>query len=128
MKILNSRTLSILPKNSLIKWFSTRIKERRLKKMLTRKKKLCILAILALTLIIVSACSTAPAKIEVVDPALAFPYFPDPLDAVGNPVPELIDQTVMIPVWYWIKITEYVIEVEKVREIYEAWQLVYEKR
>jgi hypothetical protein len=32
---------------------------------------------------------------------------------------------VELPLWYWLQITEYVIEVEKLREIYESWQGVY---
>ena len=90
-----------------------------------RKKNLCILATALLILVIVSTCSTPPAKIEVVDPALSFPFFPDPLDAEGKPIPVQIGDNVVVPFWYWIKIAEYVIEVEKVREIYEAWQAIY---
>jgi hypothetical protein len=78
-----------------------------------------------LILTILSTCSTAPAKTEVVDPRLSFPDFPDPLDAQGKPIPTLNGETVTIPLWYWIQITDYVIEVEKLREIYGSWQKVY---
>jgi len=53
------------------------------------------------------------------------PYFPSPLDADGKPIPALDGQSVTVPLWYWIKITEYVVDVEKVREIYEAWKKIY---
>ena len=91
----------------------------------TRKKKLCIPAILTLILTTVSACYTAPPRTGAVDPALTFPYFPDPLDAEGNPIPVQDGRNVVVPLWYWIKITEYVIDVEKVREIYVAWKIIY---
>ena len=90
-----------------------------------RKKNLCILVMILLTLITVSMCSTAPVRIEVIDPSLAFPYFPDPLGADGKPIPILVEQNVIIPLFYWRKITEYVIEVEKTREVYEAWREIY---
>jgi hypothetical protein len=32
---------------------------------------------------------------------------------------------VTVPLWYWLKIAEYVADVEKVREQYEAWREVY---
>ena len=93
--------------------------------MRTKRNRLCTLAIALLILITVSSCSTAPVRTEVVDPALTFPYFPDPLDADGKPIQVLADGQVVIPAWYWIKIAEYVVDVEKVREIYEAWRGVY---
>jgi len=37
-------------------------------------------------------------------------------------------QSVVVPLWYWVKVTEYVIEVEKCREIYEAWREIYAER
>jgi hypothetical protein len=79
--------------------------------------------LLILILLTVSMCS--PVKTESVDPALSFPYFPDPLDAGGKAIPVQAGGNVQVPLWYWIKITEYVIEVEKAREMYEAWRSVY---
>jgi hypothetical protein len=85
--------------------------------------------ILALTLTILSTCSTTPPveAPKAVDPALDFPLFPDPFRPDGTPIPafDLGAQTVMVPLAYWLKITEYVVDVEKVRETYEAWQEVY---
>ena len=93
--------------------------------MRTRKSKLCVLATLLLISAIALTCSTAPVKTEVVDPVLTLPYFPDPLDAEGKPIPVLADGNVTVPLWYWTKIAEYAVDVEKVRGIYKAWQKIY---
>ena len=90
-----------------------------------RGKNLCILAMILLISTIVLTCSTAPAKTEVVDPSLTIPYFPAPFDSEGKAIPVLVGQNVTVPLWYWIKITEYVVDVEKTREVYEAWQKIY---
>ena len=66
-------------------------------------------------------------KTKVVDLRLSFPVFPDPVGVEGTVIPVREGELVKIPLWYWIKITEYVIEVEKTREIYEAWLSVYIK-
>jgi hypothetical protein len=70
-----------------------------------------------------SGCSTIPGRIET--PDLSFPRFPDPFRPDGSPVPVLEGETVKVPVDYWKRIVEYVIDVEKVREQYEAWKAVY---
>jgi hypothetical protein len=66
-----------------------------------------------------------PAKTEVIDPELSFPYFPDPFGKDGKSIPIQEGDNVVIPLWYWIRITEFVIEVEKSREVYESWQSIY---
>jgi hypothetical protein len=71
------------------------------------------------------SCSTAQVRTGVIDPGLSFPAFPDPLDEAGKPIPVLEGDAVKMPLWYWTRIAEYVVEVEKVREIYEGWQGVY---
>ena len=93
--------------------------------MRTLKKILCVLVTMLLILATASTCSTAQARTETADPALRFPYFPDPLDADGKPIPAHVGENVVVPLWYWIKIAEYVIEVEKTREVYEAWRTIY---
>ena len=90
-----------------------------------RKNKHCILAMIVLILITVSNCSTTPAKTEVVDPALTFPFFPDPLDGDGKPILSQIDGNVILPMWYWLKIVEYVVDTKATQETYEAWKKVY---
>jgi hypothetical protein len=45
----------------------------------------------------------------------------------GKIIPVLKGETVCIPFWYWIKIAEYAVEVEKAKEMYEAWQTIYIK-
>jgi hypothetical protein len=93
--------------------------------MRTNGKKLCIPGTLLLILLTALTCSTAPQGIRTADPALDFPVFPDPLGPDGRPVPVLEGEAVKIPLWYWLKITEYVVDAEKVREQYEAWRRVY---
>jgi hypothetical protein len=53
---------------------------------------------------------------------LSFPEFPDPLDAEGNMIPQHEAGIVSVPLWYWIKITEYSVDVERLRLEYEAWE------
>jgi hypothetical protein len=89
------------------------------------KKRLYIPAMLLLILVIVSTCSTTPPRIETIDPGLSFPVFPDPIGEDGKAIPVLDGETVKVPLWYWSKIAEYMVEVEKAREIYEGWQDVY---
>jgi len=70
-------------------------------------------------------CSTTPAKTVAADPGLAFPDFPDPYDAQGNRIPVLSGSVVEVPLWYWMRIAEYVVEVEKTKEIYKGWREIY---
>jgi hypothetical protein len=59
------------------------------------------------------------------DPGLSFPLFPDPFKD-GVAIPVLEGETVRVPLYYWKQITEYVIEVQKAKEQYDAWRLIYE--
>ena len=94
--------------------------------MLMLKKILCVLAMMLLILATVSMCSTAQAgPAEAVDPALSFPSFPDPYDSEGNPIPRLEGNSVIVPKDFWIGIVVYVIDVERCREVYEAWCKIY---
>jgi hypothetical protein len=43
----------------------------------------------------------------------------------GAAVPVLEGEVVRVPLWYWKKIAEYVVDVERAREVYEAWREVY---
>jgi len=62
---------------------------------------------------------------EVIDPALSFPFFPDPYGADGEETIWRDGQNAVMPLWYWLKVVEYVIEVERCREVYEAWREIY---
>jgi hypothetical protein len=106
---------------------NTRPKKRRQSKMRTRKKRLCIPAILAVILIILSTCSTTPPAPPVDPSASLSPGFLDPWALSGAPVAvlDLEAGTVTVPLAYWFKIAEYVVDVEKVRETYEGWREVY---
>jgi hypothetical protein len=91
-----------------------------------RRRERYIPVTMLLILIILSGCSTAPAAgARPPDPGLEFPRFPDPFGADGEAIPVLEGEEVTLPLWYWKKITEYVVDVEKVREQYKAWREVY---
>jgi hypothetical protein len=45
--------------------------------------------------------------------------------ADGEAVPVLEGDAVRVPLWYWRKIAEYAVDVERAREVYEAWREVY---
>lgn len=45
--------------------------------------------------------------------------FPNPFDQNGNAIVKLEGDTVTMPLWYWLKITEYVIDVESNKELQE---------
>jgi hypothetical protein len=53
--------------------------------------------------------------------------FPDPLGPDGKAVPALEGDVVSMPLAYWLKIAEYQINVERLRQEYEAWLEVWEK-
>jgi hypothetical protein len=63
--------------------------------------------------------------IKAPDPALEFPLFPDPIGADGKAVPVLEGEEVTLPLWYWKRIAEYAVDMERAREQYEAWREVY---
>lgn len=44
-------------------------------------------------------------------------HFPSPFDENGNAIVSLDGETVTMPLWYWLKITEYVIDVETNKEL-----------
>jgi hypothetical protein len=59
------------------------------------------------------------------DPALSFPAFPNPTNRDGSRIPVLRDKAVTVPFWYWQKIVDYALEVEKACKQYAAWQRIY---
>jgi hypothetical protein len=75
---------------------------------------------------ILLSCSTvAPAEIKPVPLELDFPLFPDPFDLEGEPLVRLEVGRVWMPLNYWLRITEYQIEVEVTRQEYESWREIY---
>jgi hypothetical protein len=56
---------------------------------------------------------------------LSSPRFPDPIGADGEAIPVLEGDTVRVPLQYRRKIAEYAVDVERAREVYEAWREVY---
>ena len=43
--------------------------------------------------------------------------FPKPYDSEGNSIVELNNETVEMPLWYWLKIVEYAIDVKANTEL-----------
>ena len=78
--------------------------------MLNKKKTICTLAIIQTILItLLISCKTLPNT--VVNPIQIETEFPSPYDENGKAIVTLeTDGNVKMPLWYWLKITEYVIE------------------
>lgn len=81
--------------------------------------------IILILIILLTCCKTQAVVNEIVDPQLDFPKFPSPFDKDGNAIPNFIDGNIIIPLWYWILIAEYVVDNDKAREQYEGWKSVY---
>jgi hypothetical protein len=56
---------------------------------------------------------------------LSFPAFPSPTNQDGSRIPVLKDNAVTLPFWYWQKLVDYALDVEKVCKQYQDWQRVY---
>lgn len=90
--------------------------------MQSRKKKAFILAILTQILITaLTSCKTLrpEEKKEVIQIEASFP---PPYDENGNQIVILEDDIVKMPLWYWLKITEFAVDVEtnlKLQELKE---------
>lgn len=56
-----------------------------------------------------TSCTSTPSE-----PDLYWTSFPDPIDSEGNSVLgfDEINETVLVPLWYWKKIINYVINTE----------------
>jgi hypothetical protein len=77
-------------------------------------------------LIIPSACSTVSREAKSLPLNLSFPVFPPPIDASGKTIPVLEDGRVVLPLSYWLKITEYAVDMDGVRRRYESWKDIAE--
>ena len=89
--------------------------------MQSRKKKAFILAILTQILITaLTSCKTLrPEEKKTIQ---IEPQFPSPYDENGNQIVILEDDVVKMPLWYWLKITEFAVDVEtnlKLQELKE---------
>lgn len=80
--------------------------------MLNKKKIICTLAIIQTILIThLISCKTLPNT--VVNPIQIETAFPSPYDENGKAIVTFEnDGNVKMPLWYWLKITEYVIETD----------------
>ncbi len=74
------------------------------------------LALMLSVLTLLSACCTTSPVVGPSLPALEWPAFPAP-DGVT-----LADGVVSMPLDYWLGIARYAVDVERVREIIDAWR------
>ena len=81
------------------------------------KKILYILATMSIiSTIALTSCRTS--QITAVEPVQIETHFPPPYDENGNSVVLFDDgNTVKMPLWYWLKITEYAIDTESNKEL-----------
>ena len=84
---------------------------RNIKKILYILATMSIISATALT-----SCRTS--QITAVEPLQIETHFPPPYDENGNSVVLFDDgNTVKMPLWYWLKITEYAIDTESNKEL-----------
>ena len=62
-----------------------------------------------------TCCTTSPASLPL--PPLDWPTFPDPVGRVT-----LVDETVTMPLDYWLAVARYAVDADAVRQIVEAWR------
>lgn len=75
-----------------------------------------------MTLLLVS-CTTVPKKTNS-ELDLAFPRFPDPVQEDGTTIVvyDVESDSVSMPLWYWKKITRYVLFVDETEKIYDSYK------
>ena len=81
-----------------------------------KKTVFTLITVLVLTTALTSCKSTQKNSTET-KPIQIKTHFPNPFDENGNAIVSLNGETVSMPLWYWIKITEYVIDVETNKEL-----------
>lgn len=83
-----------------------------LKKKMQKLKKLCTLMMMLIIL------TTAFTSCQTTERAIEFPDFPNPV-VDGISVVAYTEDTGLIsmPLWYWLEITEYVIDIETIRSV-----------
>lgn len=80
-----------------------------------KKTVFTLITVLVLTIALTSCKSTQ--KVQNVQPIQIETHFPAPYDENGNAIVQFDGETVTMPLWYWLKITEYVIDVETNKEL-----------
>lgn len=79
-------------------------------------KKRIYLFIFLLSLILFFACKSTQTENQI-KPVQIETHFPSPYDENGNAIVTINNDVVSMPLWYWLKITEYVIDVETNEEL-----------
>lgn len=71
-----------------------------------------------------TSCQSSPqvvTEVETVVPPLTFPTPPDPAGFV-----EVVDGEVIVSIDWWIRLAEYMLDVDATRKQYELYQQAYE--
>lgn len=79
-------------------------------------KKKIFLFIFLFCLIIFASCKSTQTENQT-KPVQIETHFPNPYDENGNAIVTINGEVVSMPLWYWLKITEYVIDVETNEEL-----------
>ena len=66
-------------------------------------------------MLLLTSCQSSPVEVEPIPIEIEWPTPPDPPNQVG-----IKDGIVYMPLDYWISLIEYVVDVERVRQTYEA--------
>lgn len=85
--------------------------------MQTKRKTKFILILIVLSTILLTFCKSTQKNSTEINPPQIETHFPNPYDENGNAIVSLDGETVSMPLWYWLKITEYVIDVETNKEL-----------
>lgn len=85
--------------------------------MQTKRKTKFILILIVLSTILLTFCKSTQKNSTEINPPQIETHFPNPYDENGSAIVSLDGETVSMPLWYWLKITEYVIDVETNKEL-----------
>lgn len=81
-----------------------------------KKRKICTVMIITLLMLLWTSCKSTQTENQI-KPVQVETHFPSPYDENGNAIVTINNDAVSMPLWYWLKITEYVIDVETNKEL-----------
>ncbi|MCP4159102.1 MAG: hypothetical protein GY760_03430 [Deltaproteobacteria bacterium] len=89
-----------------------------------RNRKLGLAVKVIMLVLLLTSCASSPVKIKVVlPPEIKFPVPPDPVGVEYSEDGEIV----YVPYELWLKIADYYIDVDAVRQLYEEGREVYEE-